>query len=105
MSRLLLGALMAGLFSITLATATSRAADEDKNKCTIATKDDNDIVKACQAGGIKRAKVAMKAMQKLAKGKGMKVECDDCHKDESAGNWTLNKGAEDKFKKMLDLVK
>jgi hypothetical protein len=35
----------------------------------------------------------------------MKVECDDCHKDESAGNWTLNKDAEDKFKKMLDLTK
>jgi hypothetical protein len=35
----------------------------------------------------------------------MKVECDDCHKDESAGNWTLNKDAEDKFKKLAALQK
>ena len=106
MSRLFSGALLAGVLAVTWLTitpGTARAADA--NKCTIATKDDNPVVQACKDGGIKKAKATMKNMQKSAKEKGMKVECDDCHKDESAGNWTLNKGAEDKFKKMLDLVK
>ena len=90
------GCLMTGF------TATSRAADE---KCTIALKGDNDVVKACNEGGIKKAKAAMKAMQKRGKDAGLKFECDDCHKDESAGNWTLNKDAEEKFKKLLALKK
>jgi hypothetical protein len=101
MSRYLCGALFAGLLSLTWMTNNASADD----KCTIATKGDNPVVAACKEGGIKKAKAQMKNMQKAAKEKGMKVECDDCHKDESAGNWTLNKGAEDKFKKMLDLVK
>ena len=101
MSRYFCGALFAGLLSVTWLSGTSRADD----KCTIATKGDNPVVKACQEGGIKKAKAEMKSLQKAAKEKGMKVECDDCHKDESANNWTLNKDAQDKFKKMLDLVK
>src|SRR5947207_14866299 len=102
MSRYFQGAMFAGLLSVTWLTATSRA---DDNKCTIATKGDNAVVKACKEGGIKKAKATMKSLQKAAKDKGMKVECDDCHKDESAGNWTLNKDAEDKFKKMLEVTK
>ena len=98
MSRFVSGALFAGMLSIGWLASTSHAADD---KCTIATKGDNDVVKACKAGGIKRAKATMKQMQKAGKEKGMKVECDDCHKDEAAGNWTLNKDAEDKFKKLL----
>jgi hypothetical protein len=39
----------------------------------------------------------------MRKGKavGLKFECDDCHKDESAGNWTLSKAAQENFKKLL----
>jgi hypothetical protein len=103
MSRYFYGALFAGLLSLTFMTASSRAADD--NKCTIAVKGDNAVVKACKEGGIKKAKAAMKELQKSAKAKGMKAECDDCHKDESAGNWALKPDAEDKFKKMLDLTK
>src|SRR5438034_747551 len=99
MLRFCCGSLLAGLLTMGLFAATSRAADD--NKCTIAVKDDNAVVKACNDGGIKRAKAAMKSMQKLGKEKGVKFECDDCHKDESAGNWTLNKDAQDKFKKLL----
>ena len=101
MSRHFYGAMFAGLLSLTFFSATSRADD----KCTIATKGDNVVVQACKKGGIKAAKAEMKKLQKAAKDKGMKAECDDCHKDESAGNWTLNKDAEDKFKKMVDLTK
>ena len=31
----------------------------------------------------------------------MKMECDDCHRDESAGHWELNKGAREKFDRLL----
>jgi redox-regulated HSP33 family molecular chaperone len=99
MLRLLSASLMAGLVTVTLLTATGRAADD---KCTIATKGDSPVAKACaNGGGIKKAKSTMKAMQKAGKDKGLKFECDDCHKDESAGNWTLKSDAEEKFKKLL----
>ena len=78
MSRLFSGALLAGVLAVTWLTitpGTARAADA--NKCTIATKDDNPVVQACKDGGIKKAKATMKNMQKSAKEKGMKVECDD----------------------------
>jgi hypothetical protein len=96
----LLGALSLGLVATTFPVNTSRA---DDNKCTIAVKGDNEIVKACTAGGIKRAKIAMKSMQKIAKDKGMKVECDSCHKNET--DWKLTDNGEKDFKKMLELVK
>jgi len=99
MLRFFSGSLLTGLLTLTLFTATSRAADD--NKCTIATKDDNAVTKACKEGGIKAAKSVMKKMQKAGKAKGLKFECDECHKDEAAGNWKLNDGAEDKFKKLL----
>jgi hypothetical protein len=102
MLRLLSSSLMAGLVTLTLFAASGRA---DDNKCTIATKDGNPVAAACKEGGVKKAKAAMKAMQKAGKEKGLKFECDDCHKDESGGNWTLNKDAEDKFKKLLAVQK
>jgi hypothetical protein len=99
MLRFFCGSLLAGLLAMTLYTATSHAADD--TKCTIAIKDDNAVVKACKEGGIKKAKSVMKAMQKKGKEGGLKFECDECHKDESAGNWTLKDGAEKKFKELL----
>lgn len=97
MLRLFSSSLLAGLLTLTLFSGSSRA----DGKCTIAVKGDNAVVKACQEGGIKKAKAAMKAMQKVGKDKGQKFECDDCHKDGSGENWTLNKDAEEKFKKLL----
>jgi cytochrome c5 len=100
MLRFFCGSLLTGLLTVGLFTATASA---DDNACTIATKGDNPVVKACKDGGIKRAKATMKAMQKVGKEKGMKVECDKCHKDESAGNWKLTDTAESDFKKLLAL--
>lgn len=102
MARVFTCAILVGCFA--LGFAATGTAEDDKNKCTIAVKGENPIVAACKQGGIKRAKVAMKAMAKLAKDKGMKTECDDCHKDEANGDWTLTKDGEEKFKKMLALV-
>lgn len=111
MSRSLVAALVAGLICVAIPNAGTRAwaqedkSKDDKNKCTIAVKGDNQVVLACRQGGLKRAKAVMKAMQKLAKEKGLKFECDDCHKDEASGDWTITKDGEDKFKKMLEAVK
>ena len=104
MSRLLCGALLSGALSLALLPTNAVGQDADKNKCTISIKGDNQVVKACAAGGLKRAKATMKAMQKAAKEKGLKHECDDCHKDESAGDWTITKDGEEKFKKMLAVL-
>ena len=98
MLRFFCGSLLAGLLIVTVYTATSRA---DGDKCTIAIKASNPVVQACKDGGIKKAKAVMKQMQKKGKDGGLKFECDECHKDESAGNWTLKDKAEEKFKQLL----
>jgi RNA polymerase sigma factor (sigma-70 family) len=74
-------------------------------KCHIAVKDDSPVTKACKEGGIKKAKSVMKAMQKVGKASGLKFECDDCHRDESAGNWSLREGAETRFRRLLQSVR
>ena len=102
MLRLFCSSLLAGLLTLTVYTATSQAGDND---CTIAKKPDNAVGKACAEGGIKKAKSVMKAMQKKGKEGGLKFECDECHKDESAGNWGLKDGAEKKFKELLDIAR
>ena len=82
------------------AAGVGRAADS--KKCTIATKGDNDVAKACAAGGIPRAKTVMKNMVKQAKDKGKKFECDGCHKNEE--DWKLTDDAEKSFKDLLAAV-
>lgn len=99
MSRKLLSLL--SVAALSLGVAGSAVAAE--NDCKIAVKGDNQVVAGCKAGGIKRAKAVMKAMTKLAKEKGMKVDCDSCHKNEE--NWELTKDGGDQFKKMLELTK
>jgi RNA polymerase sigma factor (sigma-70 family) len=85
--------------------ATSKS-DESPggDRCRIAGKGDSPVARACREGGIKRAKATMKQLQKLGKARGLKLECDECHKDESAGNWTLAEGAAEKFNKLLAAV-
>jgi hypothetical protein len=99
MVRTFIGALSFGLVVAASAIGTSRA--DDKNKCTI-SKGENDVVKACKAGGIKRAKTVMKSMTKLAKDAGKKWECDSCHKNEE--DWALTDDGDTLFKEMLEIV-
>ena len=105
MTKSFFGALLLGTLSVIWLTSTgARAADEAKKaeaKCTIATKGDSPVAKACKDGGIKRANTVMKAMQKVGKGKGVKYTCDDCHKDHSSDNYALTKDAQENFKKLL----
>jgi hypothetical protein len=87
--------------SLFLAAAVAFAAPsaDAADKCTIAVKGDNAVVKACEKGGIKEAKKTMKAMVKVAKDKGKKWECDTCHKNEE--DWKLTGDGEKLFKELL----
>jgi hypothetical protein len=88
------------LTAIIFAAGSAIAADP---ACTIAKKGDNPVVKACEKGGIKEAKKTMKAMVKVAKDKGKKMECDACHKNEE--DWKLTDDGEKQFKDLLALQK
>ncbi len=68
--------------------------------CTLATKGESPVAKACHDGGIKAAKVAMKDMLRAARANGVKYQCDDCHINDT-DYAQLGKGAEDKFAKLL----
>ena len=91
--------------SLSLATLVAFAAPAAiaADKCTIAVKGDNPVVKACEKGGIKDAKKEMKAMVKVAKDKGKKWDCDSCHKNEE--DWKLNDKGESLFKELLAIQK
>ena len=89
----------ASLSLATLVAFAAPAAIAADAKCTIAVKGDNAVVKACEKGGIKEAKKTMKAMVKVAKDKGKKMDCDSCHKNEE--DWKLNADGEKLFKDLL----
>jgi hypothetical protein len=68
--------------------------------CTMATKGDSPVAKACREGGIKAAKVSMKELLKSARANGVKYQCDDCHINDT-DYAQLGKGAEDKFARLV----
>jgi hypothetical protein len=74
------------------------------NDCKLATKGDSPVAKACQAGGVKAAKAAMKDLVKRAKDNGAKFRCDDCHKDPQDMT-KLAADARDRFKTLLAAAK
>jgi hypothetical protein len=80
-----------------LMSARASAADD---KCTIATKGDSIVAKACAKGGRPEAKKLMKATVKTAKEKGTKFTCDGCHKNYES--YELTPKARDDFKKLLE---
>lgn len=85
---------------LTVATAFvggARAADDAK--CTIATKPDSEVGKACASGGRAAAKKDMKEMVKKAKANGQKFTCEGCHKD--LDNYALTKNGQEDFKKLV----
>lgn len=71
-------------------------------RCTIATQGDSPVAKACARGGRDEAAKVMKAAVKAAKANGEKFNCDDCHKDPDASDYTLKPKARDDFKRLLD---
>jgi hypothetical protein len=99
MSRRLGRAILLGVFLTTAAAAVKGFAD-DSNQCTVATKGDSPVAKACAQGGVKAAKAKMKQLVKTARDNGVRFECDYCHKDPDKG-FELNSVARDKFKELL----
>ncbi|HVU34656.1 MAG TPA: hypothetical protein VHE61_14575 [Opitutaceae bacterium] len=75
----------------------ARAADQAK--CTIATKPDSEVGKACASGGRPAAKKDMKEMVKKAKANGQKFTCEGCHKD--LDTYALTKSGQEDFKKLV----
>lgn len=93
---LALGGLMLGM-------GMARTASAEAAKCTIATKGDSEVAKACADGGIPKAKAVMKDMGKRAKAAGMKTQCDDCHSDTET-TFKLTKDGRKQFEKMVALL-
>ncbi len=102
MTRTTRGTLISGLLGTLLLVGGNSFAEGDAKdaKCTLATKGDSQVAKACAEGGLAAAKKAMKVMVKAAKANGVKFECDDCHKD-TDGKYELTADGKDKFKKLL----
>ncbi len=108
MVRTLFRTIAIGLFISGSTAGIGQAAENDCKISKDGKDGDNAVVQACKAGGIKRAKAVMKAMNKLAKEKGMKIkgaapDCDSCHKNEE--DWVLTDNAKEDFKKMIELTK
>lgn len=99
MAHMLRGTLLTGILGALLLVGGNGFAEGDA-KCTIATKGDSPVVKACQEGGLKAAKKVMKDMVKAAKTNGTKFECDDCHKD-ADGKYELTIDGKEKFQKLI----
>lgn len=68
-------------------------------KCTIATKPESEVGKACASGGRPAAKKDMKEMVKKAKANGQKFTCEGCHKD--LDTYALTKNGQEDFKKLV----
>jgi hypothetical protein len=67
--------------------------------CQITRAEGSPIARACAAGGVKRAKLAMKSLVRRGKDRGLKYECDSCHKNEE--DWTLTEDARTNFATLL----
>ena len=91
------------LFAALAATLMALSGTSFADDCKLAVKGDSRVAKACAAGGIKAAKAEMKEMIKLAKAGGVKMDCDDCHKDDTHYDQLTAEG-KDKFKKLLAAI-
>ena len=85
------------LLTVFLLGGPTRAGDNAK--CTIATKPETDIGKACATGGRPAAKKDMKEMVKKAKANGQKFTCEGCHKD--LDTYALTKNGQEDMKKLV----
>lgn len=94
---------LTALVFLTVAFATAPAHGGDEGKCTIATKPETEVGKACATGGRAAAKKNMKEMVKKAKANGQKFTCDGCHKD--LDNFGLTANGQEDFKKLLAVAK
>ena len=97
MKRFSLVKLTLGL-ALAVALVAGQASAKDE-KCTVATKGDSPVAKACANGGRDAAKKLMKDAVKTAAANGTKFKCEDCHKD--LETFELTKNARDDFAKLI----
>jgi RNA polymerase sigma factor (sigma-70 family) len=71
--------------------------------CTIATKGESAVARACAKGGRAEAKKLMKEMVKSAKTMGQKLACENCHID--LETFDLRENARDDYAKLEDVSK
>jgi hypothetical protein len=67
--------------------------------CTIATKGDSPVARACADGGITLARRTMRELRKRARATGLNFQCEDCHKNEAG--YELTAQARESFRKLL----
>jgi hypothetical protein len=92
--------LAGGLIAICLvATAATGAPDQP---CKLA-KGESPVAKACAEGGIPRAKQVMKEMVRQGREAGVKLECDQCHKEPGQYEILLS-DAREKFKRLQQAI-
>ena len=70
--------------------------------CKLA-KGNSPVAKACAEGGIPAAKEVMKSMLQQGRAAGVKLECDQCHRDPAKYD-VLTDDAREKFKKLQQAI-
>jgi RNA polymerase sigma factor (sigma-70 family) len=67
-------------------------------RCGIAVEGSSPVALACQKEGLRGAKRAMKLMVAYSKARGVRLECDSCHRNDT--DWTLLEGARRRFESL-----
>ena len=71
------------------------------NPCRIGGHGDSPVDKACNLGGVRAAKEAMRELVRKGKAQGLRYQCDDCHSNPEDVS-QLNDAARDRFKQLVD---
>jgi hypothetical protein len=71
------------------------------NPCKVGGRGDSPVDRACNEGGVKAAKLAMRDLVKKGKAQGVKFQCDDCHTNTEDMS-QLGDSAKEKFKQLVE---
>jgi hypothetical protein len=95
----LLAIVAAIIMTASILVAPGARAAPEQEPCKLA-KGDSPMAKACAEGGIRKAKEVMKGLVRDARKAGVKMECDECHKDPTRYE-VLADDARDKLKNLM----
>jgi hypothetical protein len=71
------------------------------NPCRIGGRGDSPVDKACNLGGVRAAKEAMRELVRKGRAQGLRYQCDDCHSNPEDIT-QLSDTARDRFKQLVD---
>jgi hypothetical protein len=87
-----------------LLTLGSRPANDNGglaiNDCRAARQSTSPVARACAQGGVRQAKLVMRALVKQAKERGLRLQCDSCHRDDADFS-ALTDDARTRFSELL----